>query len=199
MDPGMLILSLSALVAALALFRIVALGNKHKRNIARSHRVLKKVSRIHRESAKGQVMAYLRCVDPYVFEETVLSAFHQQGLRVIRNRRYSGDGGIDGKLRIGKKTLLIQVKRYRSHIRLVDLREFAQICENKGVGGLFIHTGRTGGASWSFCQNTPIRIISGDLLIRLCCEKNGAFWARWLSEPCRLVGKKVGEGALADG
>ncbi|PIJ42321.1 restriction endonuclease, partial [Serratia sp. OPWLW2] len=60
----------------------------------------------------GQRLAYLRKINPYVFEELLLLAFERQGYAVIRNTSYSGDGGLDGQVIIEGKTYLIQAKRY---------------------------------------------------------------------------------------
>nr|WP_306670548.1 restriction endonuclease [Acidithiobacillus ferrooxidans] len=43
-------------------------------------------------------IAYLRKIDPLVFEELVLDAFQKEGWLVQRSTRYSGDGGIDGRI-----------------------------------------------------------------------------------------------------
>jgi len=40
-------------------------------------------------------IAYLRKIDPYVFEELLLEALLSKGFKITRNKRYSGDGGID--------------------------------------------------------------------------------------------------------
>ncbi len=42
----------------------------------------------------GQKIAYLRKIDPFVFEELLLEGFERRGFEVIRNRRYTGDGGL---------------------------------------------------------------------------------------------------------
>ncbi|WP_192840691.1 restriction endonuclease, partial [Enterobacter hormaechei] len=47
-------------------------------------------------------MNYLRKIDPFVFEELLLEGFEAHGFRTIRNKRYTGDGGIDGQVIIGK-------------------------------------------------------------------------------------------------
>lgn len=55
----------------------------------------------------GQKIAYLRKIDPFVFEELLLEGFERRGFEVIRNRRYTGDGGIDGRVKIDGQTRLI--------------------------------------------------------------------------------------------
>src|SRR3546814_6309274 len=70
-----------------------------------------------------------------------------RGHRVIRNRRYTGDGGIDGEVIIDGQRWLIQAKRYRDAIRPEHVWDFAQMCATRRRRGMFIHTGRTGGMS----------------------------------------------------
>ncbi|WP_248844390.1 restriction endonuclease [Escherichia coli] len=45
-----------------------------------------------------------------------MEGFESHGFRTIRNKRYTGDGGIDGQVKCGKHRYLIQAKRYRGHI-----------------------------------------------------------------------------------
>ncbi|MGM8474744.1 restriction endonuclease, partial [Enterobacter hormaechei subsp. steigerwaltii] len=71
-----------------------------------------------------QKINYLRKIDPFVFEELLLEGFEAHGFRTIRNKRYTGDGGIDGQVIIGKYRYLIQAKRYRGHIALQHVQEF---------------------------------------------------------------------------
>lgn len=53
-------------------------------------------------------MRYLRKINPYVFEELLLLALERQGLTVVRNASYSGDGGTDGQVIIDDECWLIQ-------------------------------------------------------------------------------------------
>ena len=66
-------------------------------------------------------MKYLRKINPYVFEELLLLAFERRGMRVIRNSRYSGDGGLDGQVLIDGERWLIQAKRYGRTIRHISM------------------------------------------------------------------------------
>lgn len=74
-----------------------------------------------------QKIDYLRKIDPFVFEELLLEGFEAHGFRTIRNKRYTGDGGIDGQVIIGKYRYLIQAKRYRGHIALQHVQEFEKL------------------------------------------------------------------------
>jgi restriction system protein len=112
--------------------------------------------------------ARLRAMDALAFEELLLEAFERRGFRVIRNPRYSGDGGLDGQVVISGRTWLIQAKRYASAIRPDHVRDFATLCSRRGQSGLFIHTGRTGGQSReALAGAAEIEIISGQRLLAL--------------------------------
>ena len=86
--------------------------------------------------------ARLRAMDPLAFEELLLEAFERRGHRVIRNRRYTGDGGVDGEVIIDGQHWLIQAKRYRDAIKPEHVREFAMLCATRKRRGMFVHTGR---------------------------------------------------------
>ncbi|BBU78781.1 hypothetical protein EIMP300_01810 [Escherichia coli] len=76
-----------------------------------------------------------------MFEELLLEGFEAHGFRTIRNKRYTGDGGIDGQVIIGKYRYLIQAKRYRGHIALQHVQEFEKLLKRHNCRGLFCHTG----------------------------------------------------------
>lgn len=137
----------------------------------RHSRYRKKADKIHErlhssDMNMGQVLAYLRKIDPYVFEELVLNAFEEHGFSVKRNRRYSGDGGIDGRVFLKGKEYLLQCKRYKSYINPKHVRQFCLLCEERDINGYFIHTGKTGGMSRDesrFCDK--VTILSGKQLV----------------------------------
>lgn len=121
-----------------------------------------------RTQPSGVIYARLRGMDPLAFEELLLECFERRGCRVVRNRRYTGDGGLDGKVVIQGRTWLIQAKRYASAIRPEHVDGFATLCRSKGMPGLFIHTGRTGPSSRSLLdRHAHIEIISGERLLTL--------------------------------
>ena len=121
-----------------------------------------------RDQPAGIHYARLRAMDPLAFEELLLEAFERRGHRVIRNRRYTGDGGVDGEVIIDGEHWLIQAKRYRDAIRPEHVSDFAQLCATRQRRGLFIHTGRTGGMSRTVVDRaTGIEIVSGQRLLAL--------------------------------
>ncbi|MEL5658455.1 restriction endonuclease [Serratia ureilytica] len=128
----------------------------------------------------GQRLAYLRKINPYVFEELLLLAFERQGYAVIRNTSYSGDGGLDGQVIIEGKTYLIQAKRYGRTITPFHITRFGALLRHHHCDGFFIHTGRTGQLSWVLLQNHPhVHLVSGQKLLALLA--GNAEWTSFLS------------------
>ena len=112
-------------------------------------------------------MTHLRGVDPFVFEEMVLTAIKRQGHSITRNKRYTGDGGIDGRCNINGSDYLIQSKRYKSHINPAHVQEFSHICKKQYKKGLFVHTGKTGAKSKQIAHDENLEMISGQRLLNL--------------------------------
>lgn len=104
-----------------------------------------------------------------VFEELVLEALKDNGFRVCRNKRYSGDGGIDGRVFKNGEEYYVQCKRYASHIDMQHVRDFVELCRKDGKSGLFVHTGKTGRGAWNVLSDGPstVEIISGGKLLNL--------------------------------
>ncbi|SNS68211.1 restriction system protein [Sphingomonas laterariae] len=163
------------ILIALACLCLLALVYRHARVPVR-HRWRRRQARIMCNQMRGPdrnqpatlVYARLRAMDPLAFEELLLEAFEQRGNPVIRNRRYTGDGGVDGEVIVEGVRFLIQAKRYRETIRPEHVRAFAALCASRRQPGLFIHTGRTGGASRDALAAAPgVEIISGNSLLEL--------------------------------
>jgi restriction system protein len=107
-------------------------------------------------------------MDALAFEELLLESFAMRGHHVVRNHRYTGDGGVDGRVTIGGQAWLIQAKRYASAIRPEHVEAFAIVCRKRGLPGLFIHTGRTGGLSHNVLDRyQDIELLSGERLLAL--------------------------------
>ena len=135
-----------------------------------ANKVLEKIK--HFDSP--QVFAYLRKVEPFIVEELILSALDQrEEIKIQRNKRYTGDNGIDGKFVLKNKEVnikfIVQVKRYSSYINPKHLKEFEeQIIKEKAYKGLFIHTGKTSKNLLEVSKNNDkLEIISGERLINL--------------------------------
>ena len=130
---------------------------------ARAGRVLNKLNSL---PGDGQRLTYLRKISPYVFEELLLSAFERQGLAVVRNASYSGDGGLDGGHH-RRRVLAYRAKRYSRAVS-PHVEDFDRLLLQSGRRGLFIHTGRTGKMSRTLRTASPrLRIISGQRLLAI--------------------------------
>lgn len=158
------------LIAAAGLFgwRRVRLSRLHRKNIARSHALLVKLRSTSGERRGARIITYLRKVDPLVFEELLLTAFESCGYAVKRNRRYTGDGGIDGRVIVpGRGEVPVQAKRYSNSINPAHVHAFAEHAKPVGLG-LFIHTGKTGAAARAHARSSGcIHVISGQRLVDL--------------------------------
>ena len=149
------------------LWKIMFRKKRHQWYIRRAKEVYRRINDNRNEYTDAQLLNYLRHINPYVFEELLLLAFEQKGLKVVRNKRYSGDGGIDGHILVDKHKIPIQAKRYSGYIHKQDVVRFSRIVERKKVQfGYFIHTGKTGLLGGDPSSST-VRIISGQRLVSL--------------------------------
>ncbi|HIP33646.1 MAG TPA: restriction endonuclease [Crocinitomix sp.] len=158
------------LLIAIAIYAIVLFflsKKKNKRHIYNINLSKKLLIKINSFSNSGQKINYLRKINPFVFEELLLSAFEKKGYQIKRNKKYTGDGGVDGIVFKEKQKYLIQAKRYSSYINLSDLKKFEQLIIKKQCKGFFIHTGKTGNKTYTNFNSKIISIISGNKLIDL--------------------------------
>lgn len=140
-------------------------SNRHRRYQRQARRVLDRLPQL---AGDGQRLNYLRKINPYVFEELLLTAFERRGYVIKRNSRYSGDGGLDGQVWINDQRYLIQAKRYARTISPAHVAAFGELVRREGCRGLFVHTGRTGLASRAELARIPeIELLSGQQLLKL--------------------------------
>lgn len=100
------------------------------------------------------------------FEELLLESFTLRGHKVVRNRRNTGKGGVDGQVAIRGQVWLLQAKRYASTIRPQHAEAFAAACRVRGVSGFLIHTDRTGALGRiAFARHGHVELISGQRLL----------------------------------
>ncbi len=126
------------------------------------------LKRLHKIKTPSEKLARLRGVNPFTFEEMLLTAFKKRGYKIRRNKRYTGDGGIDGHVLIKGQWYALQAKRYSHYINPKDVKKLSYVCRDRGIKGLFIHTGKTGKASIEASSRCPrIQIISGNRLLKL--------------------------------
>jgi restriction system protein len=161
-------------LAAIVLLRHIFRPSREKRakrqhdwNRTRSWKDLKRIREIDPIKNPGPCFGWLRKVDPYRFEEMILSELARRGIEITRNTAYSGDGGIDGQFRFAGQPWLVQAKRYKGHIKQEHVWAFDAICQQRGARGLFIHTGKTPEALRQLKRQCgDVRVISGEELMK---------------------------------
>lgn len=152
-------------ILRLPFLRRSASQRRHIRYQRQACRVLNRLPLLRDDAAR---LVYLRKINPYVFEEVLLTAFSRQGYRIKRNPRYSGDGGTDGQVWINGGRWLIQAKRFSSCIQSSHVRDFAELVRSEQCHGFFVHTGRTGEVSREALSASPhVTLISGGRLLTL--------------------------------
>lgn len=143
-------------------------NHRHRRNIWKARQVISQLRRRKLSTTESLpiVLGTLRSLDPFQFEELILCCFQDKGYRIRRNHRYTGDGGIDGRVFQGEQLFLVQAKRYRHHIDAAHVREFLMIINREGAtGGFFVHTGKTGKLSKQLLANRKLTLLSGQGLV----------------------------------
>lgn len=143
---------------------------KRRWRVAKASKIIKKLGAIGVESGPQRQFGYLRSksVDPFVFEEAILTALKRRKVNILRNERYTGDGGVDGKAWVNGKLVLIQAKLYSGHISAQHVKDFVGLCDKQKSFGLFVHTGRTGALSREVVMsNRNIDIVSGKRVLDL--------------------------------
>ncbi|MBD2512066.1 restriction endonuclease [Nostoc muscorum FACHB-395] len=140
---------------------------KHLNNIEYASQVLLELRSRTQLAKLPVVIATLHRISPYVFEELVLTCCFEQGWQIQRNFRYTGDGGIDGRVLILGKLYVIQVKRYADYISPEHIKDFLCCIEGEGAsGGFFVHTGITGQLSKQLIRRSDkIILVSGQKLV----------------------------------
>jgi restriction system protein len=142
---------------------------RHRKRIKQASNVLEKLRSFEGRQRRAQIFTYLRKIHPNAFEELLLTTYEKKGYRIERNKRYTGDGGVDGAIYdLQGRKILIQSKRYSGFVRGEHLMEFSKIVyRKKAFMGYFIHTGKTSAKNLQSIKFSNIEIISGNKLIEL--------------------------------
>lgn len=165
----MVIIILALVLIAVAIFvQLARVPIRHRWRRRQAKAICHALQGPDRNQPPARIYARLRAMDALAFEELLLESFAARGHKVLRNHRYTGDGGIDGRVLIGGRIWLIQAKRYGAAIRPEHVEAFALLCRKFGLPGLFIHTGRTGELSRAFLErHRNVELISGERLLAL--------------------------------
>lgn len=158
--------AVAGVVLVYCILYILHYKGRHTRYIKKAKKVFNRIN--EKNLSEGQVLAYLRKIDPYVFEELIILGFAAKGYGFKRNKRYSGDGGVDGRVFLNGKKYLLQCKRYSKHINPRHVEAFSNVCREERCEGFFVHTGKTGKRSRDnvFIAGN-VSIISGNRLAHL--------------------------------
>ncbi|UOY05732.1 restriction endonuclease [Muricauda sp. SCSIO 64092] len=158
-------------ILIIILFFLGRKKNKHQKNISKGKKIIDKINSFE---YPGQKINYLKKIDPFVFEELLLSAYKNKGFRIKRNKRYTGDGGIDGIIyNKDNEKIVLQAKRYSKYINRQHVRDFENsIYKEKAVKGYFIHTGKTSPETRRMFSSSNVELIGGNKLIELIAKVN---------------------------
>lgn len=159
------------LISAIFLISIIYLlffkKQRHHYKIKQGEKILEKIRSFDGTNVNDRIVNYLRKINPFTFEEMLLSLFNESGCKIKRNKKYTGDGGLDGKFKFKGKWHFIQAKRYTGYIKSTDVEAFAALCKKKKVKGLFIHTGIAGKGSLAVEKaNNNIMIVTPEDLVQ---------------------------------
>lgn len=108
---------------------------RHQQNVAAAQRVFSALNGWTGDSLLPRMLGYLRKIDAYVFEELIMTALKAQGIQVMRNARYSGDGGSDGRFVLVGDLFLIQAKRYQGPVNADHVQAFGDLVRKEGARG----------------------------------------------------------------
>ncbi len=177
-------MSYEQFVASLAIFVVVSLflihrysrryNANHLFHIKNSYRNLKKLRKLRNRQI---VLSSLARMHHFQFEEILLSSLGGHGeVKIKRGYRYSGDGGVDGEVRIkGIGRVVIQAKRYNqnNYVSCSDVDAFIRLVSRRWFvrRGYFVTTGRVGRKARDLMaakgQKHGVSFIDGDNLARL--------------------------------
>ncbi|GAB2856258.1 hypothetical protein GCM10027277_26080 [Pseudoduganella ginsengisoli] len=159
----------------------------HQHNVRRSRRVLRKVRGFKEPGAGARCLAYLRRIDPLLFEEVIMSALEDAGLFVLRSQHYGGDGGGDGVVWIpGRGWCSVLCNRFRGQVHAADVRAIAWALAKSGYdGGLLVHSCLCVTALHAQLDTARIALLGGDRLLRLIRER--VLECRWPKAKARAA------------
>lgn len=113
--------------------------NKHEYRKMYSYKLHNKLLSFNHKAR----LSYMHKIEPFLFEEYILTTLKAKKYRIKRNKKYTGDGGIDGryKNKIFESWKYIQIKRYKNNIPSYMIYDFNELCLKHKTFGLFIYIG----------------------------------------------------------
>lgn len=139
---------------------------RHRRWRKEARAVLKRLSRSSLTDDQGYQI--VQGMSAYAFEYLITEGFREQGFEIRKLKRSSGDGGIDGMVKLDGCWHLIQAKRYNAPVSTATLNEFYQVCVERRMPGLFVATnGFTSPASAFAKKAGRLTLLNGMELISI--------------------------------
>jgi restriction system protein len=144
--------------------------HSHEKRVRQARSVIERIRGFEGEALSARCIGYLRAVDPWVFEEVVLTCLEEGGAAILRNTAYTNDGGVDGRVHSveASQWIPVQCKRFERHVCRADIVDFQNLLRERGYRrGLFVHTGRTGVAVRGSLRESEVELVSGEKLAQL--------------------------------
>lgn len=144
-------------------------GLKPKKNWTKAMGLYKRLNRaLKNGESEEKTLAFLRNLDPHLFEELVMFAFKKQGYVIFRNETYSNTRGHVGQISTYKnERKLIQTKIYTGVWNPADLQDFKVVVgqHEQCNAGIFVHTEKSTNLPANDIPN--IDVMDGQQLIEL--------------------------------
>jgi restriction system protein len=141
---------------------------RHKRWRNEALNTLKALKKRKTKNTAGdeqKVRQTLNAMSPYSFEYLITEGFKRQGAEIRKIQRASGDGGIDGMLKLNGRWHLIQAKRYQTPVSSSMIEGFHQLCQEKRMPGVFVaSSGFTQPARQFAVRTRRVKLLDGTRL-----------------------------------
>lgn len=125
------------------------------------HSQLRRLERMSRKAMLSQAGK----MDPIAFEHMVGALFERMGYEV-RTTVASGDQGVDLYVRQGRRTAVVQCKRYKGDVGSPQVRDlYGTMLHNSADEAYMVTTGSISNQARQWADGKPIRLIDGFALV----------------------------------
>ncbi len=125
------------------------------------HSQLKRLERLSRKA----MLSSAKKMDPIAFEHMVGALFERMGYDV-RTTVASGDDGVDLYVRQGRRTAVVQCKRYRGDVGSPLVRDlYGTMLHNSADEAYMVTTGNISNQARRWAEGKPIQMIDGFALV----------------------------------
>ena len=125
------------------------------------HSQLQRLERLSRKA----MLSSAKKMDPIAFEHMVGALFERMGYQV-RTTVASGDDGVDLYVRQGRRTAVVQCKRYRGDVGSPLMRDlYGTMLHNGADEAYMVTTGNISNQARRWAEGKPIQMIDGFALV----------------------------------